>query len=148
MLRCGCWCDKATTTGAPTHARTLARCSPAPSAFHSVPPPGHPKSPTLSVVLVLPHLCALLWIPCRRLQHPTRSGSRIESTRMIVSLGILDKGPLHSKNGPTTPPPPPHTHTPAQQRRWRSRWAALQRWGTTRPRRRRPSPPSRAPRRR
>ena len=120
MLRCGCWCDKATTTGAPAHARTLGRCSPAPSAFHSVPPPGHPKSPTVSVVLVLPHLCALLWIPCRRLQHPTRSDSRIEAARMIVSLGLLDKGPLHSKNispvgagaagppaaPPLTPPPP------------------------------------------
>jgi len=149
MLRCSCWCDKATSTGAPAHARTLARCSPTPSAFHSVPLPGHPTSPTLSVVLVLPHLCALLWIPCRHLHHPTQSDSRIEASRMIFSLGPLDKGPLNSKNIspvgagvagppgtlPLTPsppaaaprrPPPPRPRPTAATRR--ARRSSLRSW--------------------
>ena len=92
MLHCGWRCDEATTTGAPAHGHTLDRRSPTPVTHDSVTLPPHPKPPTLCAVRVLPHLCALLWRPCSRVQHLTPPSdpsliptSRCASFRPVIS---------------------------------------------------------------
>ena len=92
MLHCGWRCDEATTTGAPAHGHTLALRSPTPATLPSVTIPPHSKRPTLSAVRVRPHLCALLWRPCSRVQHhmplsdpPLLPTSRCAPCRPVIS---------------------------------------------------------------